>query len=215
MLTPFMQWPANLILVLASQSPRRAELLQVAGIPFEVVSASGAEAAEVAANGDRLLPPEQYAVKLALAKARAVADRLPGRLVLGADTIVVHAGDILEKPEDPDDALRILRRLAGSRHTVITGLALLGGTHQPRWTGWTGTQVEFLPQSDATLRRYIATGEPFDKAGAYGIQGLGALLVRGVDGCYFNVMGLPLALLGEALRQVLGQALVTQPEEGS
>jgi len=215
MLTPFVQWPENLILVLASQSPRRAELLQVAGIPFEVVSASDAEAAEVAANGERQLQPQQYAVTLALAKARAVADRLPGRLVLGADTIVVHAGDILEKPEDPDDALRILGRLAGNRHTVITGLALLGGTRQARWTGWAGTQVEFLPQSEAALRRYIATGEPFDKAGAYGIQGLGALMIRGVEGCYFNVMGLPLALLGEALRQVLGQVPVTQPEEGS
>jgi septum formation protein len=106
---------------------------------------------------------------------------------------------------DTADAARILARLAGRTHQVITSLALVGGPARTPWTGFEQTTVEFMPLSVRAIERYIATGEPFDKAGAYGIQGFGSLMVRRVEGCYFNVMGLPLALLGEALREVLDQ----------
>ncbi len=202
--TPFVDWPADLVLVLASASPRRAELLRVAGIPFEVVPAAGAEPAHAARLNRQRPAPARYAEELAEAKAAAVAAKLPGRLVLGADTVVILDGEILEKPADSDEAARILTRLSGRRHRVITALALLGGPAIPRWAGHAETAVEFLDLSAAAIDRYLATGEPFDKAGAYGIQGFGAMMVRRVEGCYFNVMGLPLALLGEALRSVLG-----------
>ncbi len=202
--SPFVPWPAGEALVLASRSPRRAELLRVAGIPFEVhVAAEAVEVTSAAALTHLHDEPGRYAEELALAKAQAVATTRPGRLVLGADTIVILDGALLEKPEDESDAQRILARLQGRRHVVITALALLGGA-QP-WRGHERTGVEFLPLSAAAIARYVATGEPMDKAGAYGIQGFGAMMVRGVDGCYFNVMGLPLALLGRALRAVLGE----------
>ncbi len=200
--SPFVTWPAGETLVLASRSPRRAELLQIAGIPFEVCVADGGveeqAAADLAARGTE---PGRYGEALALVKAQAVASSLPGRLVLGADTVVILGDEILEKPVDEADAVRILARLAGQRHVVITAIALLGG--RAPWLGHERTTVEFLPLDEATIRRYVATGEPMDKAGAYGIQGFGAMMVRAVEGCYFNVMGLPLALLGQALREVL------------
>lgn len=203
MVTPFVPWPEGLVLVLASASPRRAELLRVAGFPFEIVPAAGAEAvaAEAALGGRR--DPAGYARSLAAVKAAAVVRRLPGRLVLGADTIVLLDGEILEKPVDDADATRILRQLSGRRHRVITALALRGGPGSVRWIGHEETTVEFLPLAPESIAGYLATGEPFDKAGAYGIQGYGSLMVRRVEGCYFNVMGLPLALLGRALREVL------------
>jgi septum formation protein len=202
--TPFVDWPADQVLVLASASPRRAELLRVAGLPFEVVPVPEVEPVEAALNGNLRDQPPQYAVKLAEAKAAAVAATYPGRLILGADTVVVLDGLILEKPRDPQDAARILGILSGRVHQVVTALALLGGAKNSYWTGYEKTSVEFLPLSAAAIQRYVATGEPLDKAGAYGIQGFGALMVRRIEGCYFNVMGLPLALLGQALRQVLG-----------
>jgi septum formation protein len=202
--TPFVPWPAGLVLVLASASPRRAELLRTAGIPFEVRPVPGAEVSGAAGNGDLRGEPGRYALALAAAKAEAVSARLPGHLVLGADTIVILDGEILEKPRDDEDARRILGRLAGRRHIVITAVALRGGAAREGWSGWEETVVEFLPLDDGAIARYVATGEPRDKAGAYGIQGYGALMIRRVEGCYFNVMGLPLALLGRALRELLG-----------
>ncbi len=202
--TPFVAWPQGLELLLASGSPRRAELLRVAGIPFTVAPAPPAAERERARSAAALLvEPGRYAAALAAAKAEVVAAAHPGRLVLGADTIVVLDGQLLEKPRDDRDAARILRRLAGRRHEVHTGLALLDGGSRRRWSGWETTAVEFLPLDEAAIGRYVATGEPHDKAGAYGIQGYGALMVRRVEGCYFNVMGLPLARLGEALRALL------------
>jgi septum formation protein len=202
--SPFVPWPAGEVLILASRSPRRAELLRTAGIPFEQQPAGdveGEHAARLAALHDR--DPDRYAEELARRKAAAVADLAPGRLVLGADTIVVRDGEILEKPRDAAEARAMLGRLSGRWHTVISAIALCGGPHR-RWLGHERTEVQFLPLDAAAIARYVATGEPMDKAGAYGIQGLGALMVRGVRGCYFNVMGLPLALLGAALREVLG-----------
>jgi len=193
-----------MVLVLASRSPRRADLLTVAGIPFEVRPPGDVEAnlagSLVGLHGN----PVAYARTLAQAKAWDVSRQNPGRLVLGADTVVVHEGDILEKPRDEEDASRLLTRLSGGRHTVVSAIALVGGP-----AGRTGTVaheetgVEFLPVPAAAIQRYVDTGEPMDKAGAYGIQGYGALMVRSVQGCYFNVMGLPLARLGELLKEVM------------
>lgn len=200
--SPFVDWPVDQCLVLASQSPRRAQLLEIAGIPFEKIPAGDIES-ELAA---RLLlentPPERYAELLAQAKARDVVDRMPGRLVLGCDTVVVLDGDILEKPANIAEAVDLLGRLSGRRHTVISSLALLGDPAGNEFLTHEKTSVEFLPLSAEAIRKYVATGEPMDKAGAYGIQGYGAMMVRGIEGCYFNVMGLPLARLGGLLRQV-------------
>jgi septum formation protein len=205
-LTPFIAWPPQLKLVLASRSPRRAELLGVAGIPFEIIPAGDVES-DLAArlNGDGA-EPGAYAETLALAKAQDVARAHPGRLVLGADTVVILDGAILEKPVDEADARRLLGLLQGRAHVVITAVALVGGAAGDGGvTAHERTGVEFLPLGDDAIARYVATGEPMDKAGAYGIQGYGALMVRRVEGCYFNVMGLPLARLGGLLRGVLGE----------
>lgn len=221
-LTPFVAWPPARTLVLASQSPRRAELLRLAGLPFAVERPGDVEAelaARLAAAG---ATPPAYALALARAKAAEAASRRPGQLVLGADTIVVVDGDVLEKPLDEADAARLLGRLAGRRHTVITAIALccrprpaVGSAADDDETvddeTWgaieceaaESTEVEFLPLSAAAIAGYVATGEPMDKAGAYGIQGYGAMMVRRVEGCYFNVMGLPLARLGQLLGEVL------------
>jgi septum formation protein len=193
-----------MVLVLASRSPRRADLLTVAGIPFEVRPPGDVEANLAGSLVDLHGNPVAYARTLAQAKAWDVSRQNPGRLVLGADTVVVHEGDILEKPRDEEDASRLLTRLSGGRHTVVSAIALVGGP-----AGRTGTVahqetgVEFLPVPAAAIQRYVDTGEPMDKAGAYGIQGYGALMVRSVQGCYFNVMGLPLARLGELLKEVM------------
>lgn len=201
---PFLDWPAGLRLVLASRSPRRAELLTVAGIPHEVRPAAEIEEELAATLTDLHGDPAAYALALALAKARDVADVCPDRLVLGADTVVVHRGDILEKPRDADEAVQLLTRLGGDRHTVISAVALVGGAAGfPGLTAYEETVVEFLSLEPAAIVKYVATGEPMDKAGAYGIQGYGAMMVRRVEGCYFNVMGLPLARLGAMLKEVL------------
>jgi septum formation protein len=209
--SPFVDWPDELELVLASRSPRRAELLATAGVPFVCEPAGDIEtdrARELLAAGTE---PGQYACALALAKATDVADRRPGRLVLGADTIVLLDGDILEKPVDAADAARLLGRLSGRRHTVISALALVGGAAgRPGVAEYESTEVEFLTLDQKAIERYIGTNEPMDKAGAYGIQGYGALMVRGVNGCYFNVMGLPLARLGNMLRSILDPAVVNR-----
>ncbi len=205
-LTPFIRWPEGLVLLLASRSPRRAELLTVAGIPFEVAVPgdhveAGHEVRRDAADTD----PATYAEALAEARARAVAEDHPGRLVLGADTIVLLDGMILEKPVDAQDARRLLSLLSGRRHTVITALALVdgcGGGKAPVTVAHERTRVCFIDLEPEWIAGYIATGEPMDKAGAYGIQGYGALMVASVEGCYFNVMGLPLARLGKMLRDL-------------
>ncbi len=200
--SPFVDWPENEILVLASKSPRRAQLLAVAGIPFQQEPAGDVEENLAAILMENQTTPEHYAELLAQAKAQDVAGRMPGRLVLGSDTVVVLDGDILEKPVDVEDAVALLTRLAGRRHTVVSSIALLGGVAGDGFLIHEKTVVEFLPLTEATIRKYVATGEPMDKAGAYGIQGFGAMMIRGVEGCYFNVMGLPLARLGGILRQV-------------
>ena len=175
------------VLVLASGSPRRRQLLEMLGIPVEV---RPSHVPEIPLPGEA---PRAYAERLAREKAAAV----PGPVVLGADTTVVVEGEMLEKPADAADALRMLRRLQGRTHEVITAVALktAGGT----LVATDVTAVTFRPADDDFLRAYAATGEPMDKAGAYGIQGYGAALVERIEGDFFGVMGLPVRLVLDLL----------------
>ena len=183
--------------VLASASPRRAELLRSAGFTFTVASADIDETPQPAEPADR------YVRRLAEAKARAAADRHPGAVVLGADTTVVVDGDILGKPVDAADAAAMLRRLQGRAHEVMTGVAVVAGG-QVRVELAT-TRVWFAVMAEHEIAAYVASGEPMDKAGAYGIQGYGAALIERIEGDFFSVIGLPLrlvlTLLGEAGRE--------------
>jgi septum formation protein len=171
-------------LILASQSPRRRELLATAGIPFTL---RVRQVEEIRAPGE---PPDDYVRRLARAKADAAWENR-NEIVLGADTVVVLDQEVLEKPRDAADARSMLRRLAGREHTVITGICLRhpGGAYVDS----TSTRVHFTPITDAEIDAYVATGEPMDKAGAYAIQGLASKFVERVEGCYFNVIGLPLS----------------------
>lgn len=182
-----------MILYLASHSPRRRELLARVGIPFKIV-----ERSEVSDDGLSKDAPAEYAVGLALRKALA-ADIDDG-LVIGADTIVILKGEIIGKPQDKNDAKEILQKLSGKWHTVVTGIALVDKSSGEQKTAFEATQVLFSELADDEIDAYIATGEPMDKAGAYGIQEKGALLVRRVEGCFYNVVGLPQFLLTELLK---------------
>jgi septum formation protein len=182
---------APLPLVLASASPRRAEQLAAAGIAFEVDTA---DIDETPRAGETPV----YVRRLAEAKARAVAARHPGKRVLGADTTVVVDGAILGKPLDAADARDMVRRLAGRAHEVLTGVALVErGTAQ---VDLATTTVWFAPMTAAEIDAYVASGEPMDKAGAYGIQGRASCFVTRIDGSYSNVVGLPVALVHAWLR---------------
>lgn len=170
-------------LVLASRSPRRHQLLTMLGIPHRV---DAADVQEVPLPREL---PAAYVRRLARDKARAVA----GAWVLGADTTVAIDNAILEKPLDADDAFRMLQRLAGKRHEVHTAVCLRADGVE--FEAQDATAVFFRPASDALLRAYVATGEPMDKAGAYGIQGYGAALIERIEGDFFGVMGLPVRLV--------------------
>jgi septum formation protein len=181
------------MLVLASASPRRSELLRNAAIPFTVAPADIHE---------EPLPEEKplaYAQRLARDKALAVLARHPHEVVLGADTVVVIGQHLLEKPGSPDDAARMLRLLSGRTHQVITGICLVASGFQR--TEAAITQVQFSQLSDAEIAAYVATGEPMDKAGAYAIQGIASRWVERIEGCYFNVVGLPVPRLYRLLRE--------------
>ena len=187
-------------LILASASPRRAQILKLAGIPFQVVPCP-AEPRHL-----RPTPPYRAALQQATHKAVWVARRHPHRLVLGADTVVAIDGEPLGKPQGPQDAQQMLTRLAGRSHWVYTGVVLAlchlrGG--RILWRGCTGTQVAFRALSAAEIAAYVATGEPLDKAGAYGIQGPAKRFVEWIRGSYYNVVGLPIGQVVRALR-VLG-----------
>jgi septum formation protein len=186
-------------LILASASPRRAEILRNAGTQFEIRK-TDVDESRLADES-----PGDYVRRLALAKAVSAAagnSNLDGEaLILGADTVVVMDADILGKPISPDDARSMLRRLSGRIHEVHTGLALLRLPGTLQRVVEEITRVHFASLTEQEIEDYIATGEPFDKAGAYAIQGIGGRYVTRIEGCYFNVMGLPLArlwsLLGE------------------
>jgi septum formation protein len=183
-------------IILASGSPRRRELLSQLGVPFSVV------VSDVPEDLDASLSPVEQAVALAERKARAVAATVERGLILGADTIVVLDGDILGKPVNDADARRMLRRLSGRPHEVITGVALVDAASGGSRSAAVTSTVHVRSLADEEIAAYVASGEPRDKAGAYAIQGLGATLIDRHDGSYTNVVGLPLdevvALLREA-----------------
>lgn len=179
-------------LILASASPRRKELLRNAHIVVTVVPADVHEQRQT----DEA--PAAYAERLACDKARAVAARTAGKLVLGADTIVVLGDDVLEKPFDAADAERMLRQLSGRTHQVITGVCLIGPGFEDVQSESTDVTMAEIP--DFEIAQYVATGEPMDKAGAYAIQGMASRWVTRLDGDYCNVVGLPVARVYRMLR---------------
>lgn len=181
---------------LASASPRRVELLKVLGLPFEQVISKVPETAYLETN------PAALAETLALAKARAVAGKEGRGLVIGADTIVVYQGEILGKPRDRNDAVQMLTLLSGGTHLVISGVALVDAEGGRELVNHEITRVTFRDLSPEEIGCYADTGEPMDKAGAYGIQGIGGILVKEIHGCYNNVVGLPLTLLVELLKEM-------------
>ena len=173
-------------IVLASGSPRRRQLLEMLRIPFRVIAPDVDE--HVFAGEE----PAAYVTRLSRVKAEAVAPRVPGDVILAADTTVVLDGAIFEKPISPDDAVRMLSLLQGRTHEVMTAVAVMRDAEIAQ--ALDVSRVTFRPADEATLAAYVATGEPLDKAGAYAIQGLGAPLIERVEGDFFGVMGLPLRL---------------------
>jgi septum formation protein len=186
-------------LILASGSARRAEVLRAAGIAFDAVPADVDESPRTSE------PAEAMVGRLAEAKARFVASRVPAdtgpAIVVAADTVVVVDGELLGKPASAESARRMLRRLSGRTHGVITGLAVMRLPDGAARLELESTLVTFAPLAAQEIEQYVATGEPFDKAGAYAIQGVGGRFVTRVEGCYFNVVGLPLARLYRILRE--------------
>jgi len=184
-------------LILASASPRRAEILRSAGIAFSVLSS----AVDETPMPDEA--PHEMVKRLAFAKAELVAARAVGpAIVIAADTVVVLEGEILGKPRTSEDARQMLEKLSGRTHTVLTGVALIRLPDAERREFVEATQVHFASISNDEILKYLSSGEPFDKAGAYAIQGLAGRYIPRIDGCYFNVVGLPLARLCKELAEM-------------
>lgn len=181
-------------IILASQSPRRRELLGQMGLKFSI------RTPDIDEHMERALSPDKLVEAISAEKAAAVcAQAGADSLVIAADTVVVWNGQVLGKPVDEPDARRMLGELSGQTHLVYTGFTVRQGERAV--TQSECTRVTFRPLTGAEISAYVATSEPMDKAGAYGIQGLGSLLVEGIQGDYFNVMGLPVCALGQVLKQ--------------
>ena len=185
-------------LILASGSPRRRELMKLYGIPFMV------QAADIDETMDPAKKPYDEVARLSREKARAVP-RAPGDIVVAADTIVVCDDQVLGKPKTEAQAAEMLRLLSGRAHQVMTGCTVLGDDFLETFTEV--TQMHFRPLSRKEIDRYVATGEPMDKAGAYGIQGGAALFCERMEGDYYNVMGLPVCRLGEILKKAIPEGM--------
>ncbi|WP_338750433.1 Maf family protein [Bacillus sp. FJAT-52991] len=181
-------------IILASSSPRRKELLQQIGLPFTVI------VSDVDETISHPMSSEETVMQLASRKACAVAKHHEKDVVIGADTIVVLDGEILGKPKDRSDAKRMLSKLSGREHSVYTGVAIVKEKKQHAF--YEKTNVTFWELSDEEVDTYLNSGEPFDKAGAYGIQGRGAVFVKKIDGDYFSVVGLPVASLYRQLQRL-------------
>ncbi len=187
-------------LVLASTSPRRQELLRNAGLEFEVCAS---QVGENARPGEAV---EDFARRAAREKALDVAaSRSASTLVLGADTVVDSNGQILGKPVSPDDAARMLRLLSGQAHRVVTGVCLVHAPDRIEALDHETTFVTFRNLDEDEIRTYVRSGEPFGKAGAYAVQGLASKFVTRISGCYFNVVGLPVALVYDLLKPYLNR----------
>jgi septum formation protein len=184
----------NKTLVLASSSPRRQELIRTLGIPYRIAVSDADETVELG------LSPAEIVETLSLRKALVVWPQCQfSEIVIGSDTIVVVDNEVLGKPKDAQDAAVMLERLQGRTHEVYSGVACIDAEDGRRHVSHRVTKVKMKPLQNEQIQRYIATGEPMDKAGSYGIQGLGATIVEGIEGDYFNVVGLPLSLLSELL----------------
>lgn len=187
----------NYKIILASSSPRRKELLESVGIKFEIVSPTAEET--MAGNED----PENFALRVSVDKASSVSKRLDeGCVVIGADTVVVVDGEILGKPSDEDEAATMLNKISGREHSVLTAFSILGPPVQILHSEIVATRVRVKPLAAHEIEGYIKTREPMDKAGAYGIQGIGSFMVKEIEGSYTNVVGLPLAELLQAFRNL-------------
>jgi septum formation protein len=181
-------------LILASQSPRRRELLEKCGLPFTV------DAADIDETIDPAKDLVQEIERLAVRKAQAVLERHPQDVVIGSDTIVTIDGKVLGKPHTPENAGVMLRQLSGRTHQVITGLCMLSSSR--RFSTATVSNVTFAKMDDAEISEYIATGEPLDKAGAYAIQGIGSRYIAAISGDYYSIMGLPVSILYNELKNI-------------
>lgn len=184
-------------LVLASNSPRRIDILKGLGFEFEVRPAG-----EGVERGVTHPDPFQLAEVLAREKCNTVAQEFPDSLVIAADTVVILDGEVLNKPADDEQAVRYIARLAGRTHTVVTGLALQNRSDGVDLAGSERTEVTFRELSRGEIEAYAKTGEGRDKAGAYAAQGLGSFLIRRIEGCFYNVVGLPVALLFDMLKKI-------------
>ena len=182
-------------IILASKSPRRKEILTNLGFEFEVITAETDESSDIT-------DPESLVQVLAVRKGRAVWGKHPENdtLIISCDTVVSLDGKILGKPEDPENAVEMLRSLSGKKHTVISGLALF--LNGKTISAIDSTDVYFAEMSDEFIKSYVASGDPMDKAGAYAVQGKTSLYIDKLDGCYFNVVGLPVRLLAKLLSQL-------------
>lgn len=179
-------------LILASGSPRRRELLRMITPDFTVITSDFDESALVAAD------PKQTAENLAFGKCMVVARQHPEDIVIGCDTVVDYQGQVFGKPADKEDARRMLKAFSGHDHFVHTGVCVWAGGESHTLSAT--TRVRFYPLSDAQIEAYISTGEPYDKAGGYGIQGAAALFCEEIEGCYYNIMGLPVSRLARMLQ---------------
>lgn len=179
------------MLILASSSPRRKEILQMAGLDYICIPS---DAEEIIPDG---FPVDRISEYLSGLKAESVFRSHPEDTVIGADTVVIIDGTVLGKPKSKEDAFSMLKKLSGRVHTVTTGVTIFSGHQRESFTS--STEVEFYKLTDQEIRSYIETGEPMDKAGAYGIQGYGSVLVKKITGDYFTVMGLP---IGETVRSL-------------
>jgi septum formation protein len=184
-------------IILASASPRRFELLKMIGMEFKVRPSHVEEVYQ-----DHLTP-EEYVVENAKKKGYFIADKFPDSLIISADTIVVYKDKILEKPEDEKHAMEIIKTLSNRTHQVLTGFGLILKSSNSEIFKIESSQVTFRNLSQAEIRAYINTGESFDKAGGYGAQGQGSLLIKRIDGCFYNVVGLPLSSFFSTLNQFL------------
>lgn len=182
-------------IILASSSPRRRELLQTAGMEFEI------QVKDVDESVPEGTPPAEAAKMTAAKKAAVIAEEYKNEIVIGADTIVVAGGIILGKPKDKADAVHMLKMLSGVEHEVITGVCIVcdGVSHSFAQI----SKVKFYDLTDEEIEAYVASGEPMDKAGSYGIQGLGCTLVERIEGDYFNIVGLPVAAVCRKIKELL------------
>lgn len=179
-------------IILASKSPRRKQILEQFGVDFQI-EISDFDESQIAFK-----TPIEMVEKLSFEKAKIIAERNPDAVTIGADTIVVFGNEIIGKPKSEEDALRILKLLSGNTHEVITGFTVM--ENEKSVTGYVSSKVKFKEISDSEIAAYIATGEPMDKAGGYGIQSKGGLFIESITGDYFNVVGLPVAALSDVLK---------------